>query len=565
MPLMVLTSSLAQVASQPALASTPAPAESLSNLARILSALTVITIEVAAIAVMCAALYGVLAVLVRAAPIPASRPEWRRSASLRARNLVLALGLALGAGVFAVNGYLFVRGGDVRQITLDLVRSVGSATSTALAAALARLALAIVVLIIVTRINRRALRAVQRWLNRWDRLGDNNRSLATLFAGLERALVTIGWGLVAVYAAILLSLPDAVSNVLLLAVRIYVVVAIGRIVIGSTATIVDTLDGLGRRYAQRRDWLRHYDHLRALLPTLRACLEYAMWVGIGSLVLVQLSSMRYLAAWGPRLIQAIAIFFAGRVIIELGRLELVHRMLPREGLEDTERRRRATMIPLLRSVFTYVVYFATAVLVLSVLGFNPMPFLAGAGLAGLVIGFGAQSLINDVVSGFFILFENVYLVGDMVEVGQARGMVEAIEFRTTTIRDADGRVHIIRNGDMKPVINYSKDYGMAIVAVEIPYDVDLQGVFAALRQASDRLRAQSRDVLTDTQIDGITAFGSSSMTIRTSTRVRPGRQESTAATLRLLINETFDGQSAGVPRKTLIGDRFAKHAAVQGA
>jgi small conductance mechanosensitive channel len=265
------------------------------------------------------------------------------------------------------------------------------------------------------------------------------------------------------------------------------------------------------------------------------------------------------------LIQAIAIFFAGRVVIELGRLELAHRMLPRDGLEDTERRRRATMIPLVRSVFTYVVYFATAVLVLSVLGFNPMPFLAGAGLAGLVIGFGAQSLINDVVSGFFILFENVYLVGDMVEVGQARGVVEAIEFRTTTIRDADGRVHIIRNGDMKPVINYSKDYGMAIVAVEIPYDVDLQGVLGALRQASERLRALCRDVLTDTQIDGITAFGSSSMTIRTSTRVRPGRQESTAAALRLLINETFDGQSGGGPRKTLVGERFSKHAAVQGA
>ena len=274
-----------------------------------------------------------------------------------------------------------------------------------------------------------------------------------------------------------------------------------------------------------------------------------------------MSSMRYLAAWGPRVIQGIVIFFAGRVIIELGRLELVHRLLPREGLEETERRRRATMIPLVRSVFTYVVYFATAVLVLGVLGFNPMPFLAGAGLAGLVIGFGAQSLINDVVSGFFILFENIYLVGDIIEVGQARGAVEAIEFRTTTIRDADGRVHVIRNGDMKPVINYSKDYGMAIVAVEVPYDADLPRVFAALRQASERLRRESRDVLNDTQIDGITAFGASSMTLRTSTRVRPGRHESTAAALRMLINETFDRQAEGAPRTTLIGDTHVKHAA----
>ena len=230
-------------------------------------------------------------------------------------------------------------------------------------------------------------------------------------------------------------------------------------------------------------------------PTLHACLEYALWIGIGSLILVQLPPAQELALWGPRLIQAIGIFFAGRVIIELGRLEIGHRMLPKEGLEETERRRRATMVPLVRCAFTYAVYFGTAVLVLGSLGFNPMPFLAGAGLLGLVIGFGAQSLINDVVSGFFILFENIYLVGDMVEVGPARGIVEAIEFRTTKIRDAEGRVHIIRNGDMKPVINYSKEYSVAIVAVEVPYDADLQAVFADLRQAGARLRSESQDVL----------------------------------------------------------------------
>ena len=142
--------------------------------------------------------------------------------------------------------------------------------------------------------------------------------------------------------------------------------------------------------------------------------------------------------------------------------------------------------------------------------------------------------------------------------------MEAIEFCTTTIRDADGRVHVIRNGDMKPVINYSRDYGMAIVAVEVPYDADLKRVLAALRQASERLRRESRDVLDDTEIDGITAFGASSMTIRTSTRVRPGRHESTAAALRLLINETFERETEGGARKTLIGDMFAKHAAAHG-
>jgi moderate conductance mechanosensitive channel len=440
-------------------------------------------------------------------------------------------------------------------------RSITANTWTALALAFGKLAVTILGVLIATRIFRRLLRSAERAVNRWDQLADNDRSLAALFASFERAMVNIAWTLVVVMASLFFALPDLVTSTLLLALRIYLVVAVGLVAVRSTAVIVDTVDGLGQRYATRREWSRHYDHLRALLPTFRTCLDYALWVAIASLVLVQVTRTQDLAAWGPRIIQAIAIFFAGRVVIELGRLEIVHRMLPREGLEESDRRRRATMVPLVRTAFTYAIYFGTAVLVLGSLGFNPMPFLAGAGLLGLVIGFGAQSLINDVVSGFFILLENLYLVGDIVEVGAARGTVEAIEFRTTKIRDADGRVHIVRNGDMKPIINYSKDYGMAVVAVEVPYDADLRGVFAGLRQAGERLRAENHDVLTDTEIDGITAFGTTTMTVRTSTRVRAGCHDSAAAVLRLLINETFERQASGGARKALIAEAAARHAA----
>jgi len=345
---------------------------------------------------------------------------------------------------------------------------------------------------------------------------------------------------------------------LLLVAGVYFVSAIGFILIRSTAVIVSTLDRLGHRYARRRDWEQQYDRLRSLLPTLRACLEYALWIAVASLVVIQMPSTQGLAAWGPRLIESIAIFFAGRALIELGHLEIEHRMLPREGLDESEHRRRATMVPLVRSLFTYGVYFGTAALMLGALGFNPMPFLAGAGLLGVVVGFGAQSLINDVVSGFFILFENIYLVGDMVEAGGARGVVESIEFRTTKIRDADGRVHIIRNGDMKPVINYSKDYTMAVVTMEVDYGADLQAVFAGLRHAGTRLRAESRDVIDDTRIDGITAFGASTMTVRTSTRVLPGRHETVAAAMRLLIKETMNRQVSGVSNRSPVVDTHAE-------
>jgi small conductance mechanosensitive channel len=279
-------------------------------------------------------------------------------------------------------------------------------------------------------------------------------------------------------------------------------------------------------------------------------------VALASLVVLQLGPTGAFAAWGPKLIQAIGIFFLGRVAIELGRFELGRRLLPPEGLDEMTRRRRATMAPLVRSAFTYAVYFGTAVLILAALGFNPMPFLAGAGILGLVIGFGAQSLINDVVSGFFILFEHTYLVGDVVEAGGGKGVVEAIEFRTTKIRDADGRVHIIRNGAVKDVINYSKDYTVAVVPVDIDYDADLRGVFSVLREAGERVRAESADVLAATEIDGITAFGATALTIRTSTRVKPGRHEVAAAALRFSIKDAFDRRALGSSRRGLVPVEF---------
>jgi small conductance mechanosensitive channel len=232
-------------------------------------------------------------------------------------------------------------------------------------------------------------------------------------------------------------------------------------------------------------------------------------------------------------------------------------MLSREGLDEMARRRRETMTPVIRSTYAYAVYFGTAVLIVATLGFNPMPFLAGAGILGLVVGFGAQSLIHDVVSGFFILFENTFLVGDAVEAAGAKGVVEAIEFRTTKIRDADGRLHIIRNGDVKQVVNYSKEYALAVVAVDVAYDADLPQVFAILREASERTRSEGSDLLGETRIDGITAFGPTSMTVRTATRVKPGRHEPAAAALRLAIKTAFDRRAVGAPRNALVPARLS--------
>ncbi len=544
-----------RVGSQPASPS-PAPAADFFSFGfqHLLSGILVIGVEVGLAALVCGTLYGVTRLILSRALATSSAPleTWGATATRRARKRLLAGFFLLVAAVLVYNGWLMVRGLDARAHTAALIRSVEPETRMAIGIAVGQLGLSVVGLLLAIRLLRRLLRSAERAINRWDQLRSNDKSLASLFTGLERAIVNAAWMLLIVFASGWFGMPEAATGTLLLIVRIYLVIAIGILFIRCTTVSVDTLSGLSERSARKRGWLHYYDRLRPLLPTLRACLEYALWIGMGSLVLLQIDAIRDLAGWGPRLIQAIGIFFAGRVIIELGSLEIGRRMLPPEGLEEADRRRRETMVPLVRSAFTYAAYFATAVLMLSALGFNPMPFLAGAGILGLVIGFGAQSLIDDVVSGFFILLENTYLVGDTIEVGNAAGIVEAIEFRTTKIRDSDGRLHVIRNADVKPVINYSKDYTIAVVAVEVAYDADLPAVFNTLRGAGERLRADNRDVLADMTIDGITAFGGQTMTVRTSTRVKPGRHESVAAALRLLLKETFDRQAAGAPRSTLI-------------
>ena len=531
--------------------STPAP---LAYVQGSISLLIAIAIELALVAVGARILYSFTtlairrAAALRAGGLAESIPTLRTTI----RNFLIAGSVALAAASVIYNGRLAWRGENALLNTWTVLSSISAGAWLSLGTLLGKLIAAAIGFFLITRVIRRMLAALERAINRWDGIRNNDQSLDHLFAGLDRGSIVAAWLLLGIFAGWLFGVPGRVLDLLFLALRIYVVVMIGITVIRGSMVIVDTLDGLSRKFAENRGWLGYHDHLRPLLPTFRVCVEYALWIVVASLVVVQLGPIRDFAVWGPRLVRAIGIFFFGRVVVELGLLEIGRRMLPGSGLDETTRRRRETMAPLVRTAFGYAAYFVIAVLILGSLGFNPMPFLAGAGILGLVIGFGAQSLINDVVSGFFVLFEDTYLVGDTIETGSAKGVVEGIEFRTTRIRDTDGRMHILRNGDIKEVINYSKDYTLAVVPVDVPYDADLRRVFATLTAAGEQVCSDNPDVLEETRIDGITVFGVSTMTVRTSTRVLPGRHEAVAAALRLAIKEAFDHQPTRTPRKGLV-------------
>ena len=483
----------------------------------------------------------------------------------RGRNILIVTSLVLSVIVLVSNGWLLMRGVDGWRYTASIVGRIDREAWIGFGVALAKLIAATTVFLIAVAVMRRVFAAAEEAVIRSSVLAEHDKAISAAFLGLNHSIVNAGWLLLIAYAFQLFAVPGNIIAILITIIRAYVVVAIGLLLIRSSVVIVDTLDMFGQRYVKGRDWQRYYDHLRALVPTFRACLEYALWVAIASIALAQFAGINSVVAWGPRLIEGIGLFFLGRVVIELGHVEIGRRLLPDEGLDDMSRRRRSTMAPIVRSTYTYAVYFGTAVVILASLGFNPMPFLAGAGILGLVVGFGAQALINDVVSGFFILFENTYLVGDAVEAAGAKGIVEAIEFRTTKIRDADGRLHIVRNGDVKQVINYSKEYALAVVAVDVTYQSDLPQVFAVLREAGERLRRENGDVLGETKIDGISAFALETMSVRTSTKVKPGRHDAAAAALRLAIKEGFDRRSGSTSRRWLVPEKFGMSSQLEGS
>jgi len=218
----------------------------------------------------------------------------------------------------------------------------------------------------------------------------------------------------------------------------------------------------------------------------------------------------------------------------------INEMFGTHKKEREEDQKGRTLVPLLQSLSKYAVYFGSVLMMLDVLQFNTTPILAGAGVVGLAVGLGAQNFVSDVVSGFFILFENQYLVGDFIQIGDAMGKVEEINIRTTHIRDESGKLVIIPNGQIKTVVNFSKGYANAVVDIKAPTSANLEQVMRDMAEAGKRLRDRRREVLADTVIKGLVDLTPSDMVIRAVTKVQPGMHLAMQQEYRRILKEVFD-------------------------
>ncbi|WP_417217565.1 mechanosensitive ion channel family protein [Arthrobacter sp.] len=212
--------------------------------------------------------------------------------------------------------------------------------------------------------------------------------------------------------------------------------------------------------------------------------------------------------------------------------------------------RAQTVGSVLRSVTTIVITAVVLLTVLSQIGINMGPILASAGIVGVALGFGAQALVKDYLSGIFLVAEDQFGIGDYVDLGEAAGTVEAVGLRITQVRDVDGTLWHVRNGEILRVGNFSQGWARAVLDVPVPYDSDVDEVSNMILASARKLQKDpqwSHEILDDPEIWGVQDLSGESMTIRLVFRTTPLQQWAVARAMRARLKVDLDAAGVRIP------------------
>jgi small conductance mechanosensitive channel len=227
-----------------------------------------------------------------------------------------------------------------------------------------------------------------------------------------------------------------------------------------------------------------------------------------------------------------------------------HGVIPRvaPGVLERRRQRAATIGSLLRSIASFVIYGTAFVLILGEFGVNLAPIIASAGVIGVAVGFGAQNLIKDFLSGMFMMLEDQYGVGDVVNLGPASGTVESIGLRVSTLRDSEGTVWYVRNGTIARVGNSSQHYSIALVDLPVGHGADIPRAIEVAERTAQAAVDESplRELVAgEVAVLGVQSITTEGLTLRVNVRTRPGQQDTVRRALAEAIASGFN--QAGIP------------------
>ena len=218
--------------------------------------------------------------------------------------------------------------------------------------------------------------------------------------------------------------------------------------------------------------------------------------------------------------------------------------------DSTHEQRVRTLVGLVQGVGVVFIALVTLFMILQVMGVNVAPLLAAAGVFGLAVSFGAQSLVKDVISGLFMLWENQFGVGDVIRVGENAGLVEKVTLRVVVLRDIHGTVHIIPNGEIKQISNLTRSWSRAVLEIGVAYKENVDRVMEVMREVGQEMwedEAWRPLLLEEMVVPGVESFGDSAVVIRMMAKTLPLKQWDTARELRRRLKNRFDAEGIQIP------------------
>ncbi|MGD7024782.1 mechanosensitive ion channel family protein [Rossellomorea vietnamensis] len=250
---------------------------------------------------------------------------------------------------------------------------------------------------------------------------------------------------------------------------------------------------------------------------------------------------------GLSILQIIAIYIAFLIVKGFGN-KVLHRAFSKYSERNSISAARAqTLESLAKNIFSYVLIFIFFVTILQIFGIEVTAILAGAGIIGLAVGFGAQGLVSDVVTGFFILLEKQIDVGDYVTAGSYSGIVEAVGLRTTQIRSFDGTLNFLPNREITSLSNHSRGNMRALVDIGISYDDDIDLAITVLQQVCDKVAAEDENIVDGPNVIGVQTLGASDVVIRVIGKTKNMEQWGVERKLRKALKEALDQNGIEIP------------------
>ena len=257
-----------------------------------------------------------------------------------------------------------------------------------------------------------------------------------------------------------------------------------------------------------------------------------------------------LILWWGKFVVIIIIMVVAKIVLSVISKLIEKSLIPLKKSKNYKKRisRANTLIPLLQSVSKYVIYFISGVMVLRELGVDTTAIIASAGVVGLAVGFGAQSLVKDVLSGVFLLFEGTISVGDSINVGEHSGTVEVIGLRNIHLRKFSGELRVIPYGEVASFGNFNKGYMRAIVEVGVAYEQDVEKGMKALEEIANKWAEENKDIVLEPPIvQGVLSLSSSDVTLRIAIKVKPMTHWGAERELKQRIKDTFDKKGIEIP------------------